>query len=340
MPMADRARIVGWLMALLMSLVQPACGTREAGESAGVTPTPPRAAAAPGLVLQLDEEALSRLDVKIEPAVAGERAAEVLAYGRVLDPAPAADAFANLAAARAAADNAGRELARVRRLARDRSNASERELEAASTAEARARADLRVADHRVDAVLGEARGGIDDLEDLGRRLSRRQAALVRVDVPIGPERPEPERGARLVVHPETDAPVAARYLGTSPEVDPLRPGWSFLFLVGQEAPSFDPRAPVPRPGSLAVARLATGGESLSGVHVPQSALVRNGDRQFVFVARGPGRFERRAVSAIELLDGSAMLTSGVEVGDPVVVRGAQQLLSAQLLSAGATASPE
>jgi hypothetical protein len=54
----------------------------------------------------------------------------------------------------------------------------------------------------------------------------------------------------------------------------------------------------------------------------------------VFLSQGQGRFERREVAGRMLLDGSALVTEGIEKSDSLVVSGAQQLLSAQRLAAG------
>ena len=81
------------------------------------------------------------------------------------------------------------------------------------------------------------------------------------------------------------------------------------------------------------ARLRTASASLTGVIVPASALVRHGGGSFVFVERGPGAYERRAVTAEALPDGRWFLAEGVAETEPIVVSGAQELLSAELLAA-------
>jgi len=333
---ARRARATAQLVAVLLAMTHFGCGARDAAPGGASAADGSQRGAGEGSapVLHLDEDALARAGVQLESAQASQLAPEVLAYGRVLDPAPADEALTNLAAAHTAAEIASRELARVEGLARDRENASAREVEAARAAAARARADLELADYRVDAVLGAARGELGDFAELGQRLSRRQAVLVRVDVPGGTERPQPERGAHLVAYPQVGEELAARFLGAAPDTDPQRPGWSFLFLVtGRMAPS-GLVGSSPPPGSPVRARLATSGGALSGVRVPASALLRSEGRLFVFLSQGNGRFERREVAGRVLPDGSAFVTEGVEKGESLVVSGAQQLLSAQRLAAG------
>jgi hypothetical protein len=53
------------------------------------------------------------------------------------------------------------------------------------------------------------------------------------------------------------------------------------------------------------------------------------------VARRQGEFERRAVESFALDDGSFFVTTGLEAGDRIVVVGAQQLLSAEVLGESA-----
>jgi hypothetical protein len=276
------------------------------------------------LVIQLDESELARAGLEIEAAEASDFAPEVVAYGRVLDPAPASEALANLTSARAAFETSRRELARVEGLARDRENASAREVEVARAAAARARADRDLAEYRVDAVLGAARSEIGDPVELGRCLGQRRAALVRIDVPGGDGPPDPAHGAHLAAYPETGEALDARFLGAAPDIDPQLPGWSFLFLVTDRGPP---------PGTLVRARLAARGAVVSGVRVPGGAVLRSEGRLYVFVSRGGGRFERREVGARLLDDGTAFISDGVAAGEPLVVAGAQELLSAQRLAA-------
>jgi RND family efflux transporter MFP subunit len=55
--------------------------------------------------------------------------------------------------------------------------------------------------------------------------------------------------------------------------------------------------------------------------VPQSAVLNSGDRQTVFVDRGNGTFEPRAVKIGEQLDGRIEILSGLKAGERIVVSG-------------------
>ena len=58
------------------------------------------------------------------------------------------------------------------------------------------------------------------------------------------------------------------------------------------------------------------------VRVPASAIVTDGARSVIFVAREPGRLERVQVTAGRRRDGSVEVRSGLEAGSRYVVRGA------------------
>jgi hypothetical protein len=307
------------LLALLLGLgcdaTQPEAPAQPIADTSG-------SSAAEALV-RLDDESLRRAGVELVAAAPYRFVPEVEAYGRVLDPALAGEAVANREAALAAFETAQRELARVEGLARDAENASAREVEAARAAEARARADLEMAHARVAATLGTALEGVPDLSSLARKLGRREAALIRIDVPGGGIRPRPQEGAHLVAYPDRGGELASRFLGPAPDTDPNLPGWGFLFLVGEDPP------PV---GTPVRGRLRAAGEPQAGVRVPAAALVRHAGRLFVFVERGAGAFERRAVVAGALPDGGWFVSEGLGEGERVVASGAQALLSAGVLA--------
>jgi len=317
---ADRCRTALRGAALLGVLWAAGCG----GDPDRPAPAAADAAGAPEPELRLDGDQIARAGIQV--AVAEERSSEpeIAAYGRVLDPALPVEAITSREAARAAFEAARRERERLEALARGDQNASAREVEASRAAAARAQADLALADTRLAGLLGAAAREDADLDSLARRLARREVALVRVDVPAGDERPQPDQGAHLVAYPDGNGALEARYLGPAPEADPMLPGWGFLFLVDGEPP------PV---GTSVRARLHAAEPTLSGVEAPASALVQQAGKPFAFIERTPGVFERRAVVARALPDGSWLLTRGVAPGERLVVAGAAQLLSAERLAA-------
>jgi len=57
------------------------------------------------------------------------------------------------------------------------------------------------------------------------------------------------------------------------------------------------------------------------VVVPQSAVLDSGERQTVFVAKGNGYFEPRAVKVGDKVDEKVIILSGVQPGETVVTSG-------------------
>jgi multidrug efflux pump subunit AcrA (membrane-fusion protein) len=70
-----------------------------------------------------------------------------------------------------------------------------------------------------------------------------------------------------------------------------------------------------------------GAEARRAVSVAETSLLYHEGRALVYVRIGPGRYERREVQVLGRDQGRWVLGSGVEVGEPVVVRRAQVLLS-------------
>jgi hypothetical protein len=68
--------------------------------------------------------------------------------------------------------------------------------------------------------------------------------------------------------------------------------------------------------------------------------VRHEGGVFVYVQTDKGGYERRVVALGPALAGGVVVTTGVEAKDKVVVIGAQQLLSAELLATTGGGAPD
>jgi multidrug efflux pump subunit AcrA (membrane-fusion protein) len=95
-------------------------------------------------------------------------------------------------------------------------------------------------------------------------------------------------------------------------------------LAGGEA-----TAPRPRPGMSAVADLQVS-TARNAVSVPASAVVRDGDRDAVWVVNGQYA-RRRTVTLGTQGEDSVAVTSGLAEGERVVVRGADTVREGQEL---------
>lgn len=136
---------------------------------------------------------------------------------------------------------------------------------------------------------------------------------------------------------ELDAVPGAQYAATvaAVELSPTasaRGGVSYrarLTLGRGTLPSGDP-APTPRPGMSAVADLQVR-TARDAVSVPATAIVRDGDRDAVWVLDGKVA-HRRSVTVGAQGEDVVEVTEGLDVGDQVVVGGADQVREGQELS--------
>ncbi|MDR3720491.1 MAG: efflux RND transporter periplasmic adaptor subunit [Candidatus Acidoferrales bacterium] len=81
-----------------------------------------------------------------------------------------------------------------------------------------------------------------------------------------------------------------------------------------------------KPGMFGAIRILR--SSAQGILVPAPAVTREGNDAYVFVGKGNGRFERRAVKIGRALDGSIEILSGVNAGETIVSEGTLLLRSA------------
>jgi membrane fusion protein, heavy metal efflux system len=73
--------------------------------------------------------------------------------------------------------------------------------------------------------------------------------------------------------------------------------------------------------------IVSGKDGRKAVRIPISALVTAGERSYIFVEKGSGDFEKRAVELTAQNRDYAYASKGVEVGDRVVTTGALLLAS-------------
>lgn len=144
-----------------------------------------------------------------------------------------------------------------------------------------------------------------------------------------------EKGTKASV--ELDAVPGAGYPGrvTGVGVTPKEGttggvSYPVQLTLGSGAYDDGTKAPTPKPGMSAVARL-TVRESPAAVAVPASAIVSSGRESVVWVAGRGGAAERRTVKLGAQGDAVVEVLSGVSVGERVVVRGADSVRQGQRL---------
>ncbi len=272
--------------------------------------------------VRLDARTRERLGLEVAPLASLELPGEVRGFGRLLDPAALAQPVHEREAARAVFEAADRELRRVQTLQRGSANASQRELEAARAAFEREHAAFEGAVARAVSVWGPSVAAREDLPALVRSLVARKRALARIDLPLGATLSGSPSAARVAaLANEGLGAFPATLLGPAPDADPTTQGRGFLLLLD--------RAPWPS-GTALVAWLAVPGPARAGVDVPGSAIVRQAGGAFAYVQTAPDTFARRPLRLEHPTRDGWFVSTGLAAGEPVVVTGAEQLLSAEL----------
>lgn len=276
-------------------------------------------------LVKLDQETQTRMGLKTAPVVTAQISPEVKGYGRVLDPAPLAALMTEAMSARAALEASGREYKRLETLYSQNQNASARALETAEAAVKRDQLQLESVQSRLMLGWGKAVASQADLPAFVQSLVSQQAALVRVDVPLGERLTEPPTGGRIASLGAPENPPEARYLGPAPSADPQTQSLGFIFLMKVD--------PLP-PGTAVLAWLTVPGPSQSGVILPRNSLLRHESRTFVYLQVAGDTFERKAVTIGRPAGDGWLVGEGLQPQDKVVVVGAQQLLSEELKGQG------
>jgi hypothetical protein len=302
--------------ALVLAMALGAVSARiEAGEAAAAPAVPPTFTLAHAVAATLETVAVKQATTS----------PSLTATGRVLDPSPFVETFVARRTARRSAAIAARELRRVSALHREGDNASEREVEAARIADDRAGADRTSAEARFVGVWGTGLTQRGDLAALVEPLAQHARALGRLELPAGTALPAPPRLLSLSAPTLGRFELSAEILGAASSTDSTLQGPALLVLLGPGAPP---------PGTALLAELGPE-RTARGVQVPESALVWHEGHALVFIAHGHDTFESRPVVLGGALPGGWQVRQGLEVGERVVTRGAQQLLSARTLPARA-----
>jgi hypothetical protein len=269
-------------------------------------------------VISMSDEAQGDFGILVKSPVAFQMSPELKGYGKVLDPAPLAALVTEVATAQAAFTASSNELARLKTL-EGQGNASARALQAAEAAAQRDHLAAQSAMERL--ALSWGRPVIDqkDLPALVQSLVTLEAALVRVDLPVGdPVKAQPT-GARIDTLSGQSA--EAEFLEPAPSVDPQMQGRGFLFLL-------KPNSLRLTAGEAVVGYIKIPGDPQAGVIIPRDAVVRTEGASWVYLLNSAGdAFTRVQVALDHPTEAGWFVSKGVSAGEYVVVAGAQQLLS-------------
>ena len=274
--------------------------------------------------VKLDKEAQEKAGLQLAPLEAASFAPEVQAAGRVLDPAPLVALLIEGSTARAALDASRKELDRLKILAQDQ-NTSARLLEAAAAVVQRDQIAVDAAQLKLVTGWGKAIAGQKDLAAFVAPLASQEAALIRLDVPLGDAPKEAPISVRVAVLSAPESPVDAQLLGLATSADPQTQGQGFLCLV--KGGAFVP-------GAAVTGLLALPGKPEQGVVVPRAAVVRHEGEAFVYLQTSAELFLRKEVELHHPTAKGWFIDEGFKPGDKLVIVGAQQLLSEELKGEG------
>ena len=321
-------------MKLSTALLITACLALPSVGCAGATNAPPDAnkdspesrlaqTADGSTEVHLDAATTARIGLETTPVAAASLAPEVRAFCRVLDPAPLTILVLELASAQTTLALSQREYERLKGM-RDRDqSASARAVEAAEAETARNRIAVEALQLKLVGGWGTDLSRRTDLPETAHALTVLDAALVRVDVPLGELGTQTPVGAHLLPLGPDQAPIDATLIGRAPTVEPQSQGIAFLALV----------QPNPRhlaPGAALPALLSLRGDPTPGVTVPRKAVLRFDGRSWIYVATAEGVFLRREVTLVRPTDAGWFVSHGLAAGDRVVTTGAALLLSEEL----------
>lgn len=296
---------------------------------------PLRVSAAGGeSVVTLDAETQARSGIAISPLTKARHREEVRGYGLVLDASELTAFYNNLISTKAriekgeASLNASRrEYERLKSLNADK-NISDKALEGADA--------VRRSD---EAALNELMESTRTFEDSMsqkwgkvaarwvmeggapfKRLSGLDDFLVQVTLPQGMEINNPPD----VIHIQGagNAGISARFVSPAPRTDPRIQGIGLLYIASG-------KGIVP---GMSVAASLPAGKEVSGVIIPDTAVVWWQGKGWAYVQKDSNRFVRREVPADAPAGGGWFVEKWFSEGERVVVRGAQMLLSEEFRS--------
>lgn len=269
------------------------------------------------VVVTLNDDTQKRIALKIEPLAAAQMTPELKAYGSVVDAAPLAALMTELAAAQASYTASSNELARLKTLAGS-GNASARALENAEAAALRDQLTVQSTRDKLLLTWGREITEQSDVPAFLKALTSLDTVLVRVDLPAGRRLETPPTSARVMSLSGNSA--EAELLGVAMGVDPQTQGQGYIFQIKTNNARF-------LPGEAVTGHLKLPGEPLAGVVIPRDAVVRAEGRGWVYVAGDKNDFTRKEIALDHVAENGWFVTNGVAANEPVVVSGAQALLS-------------
>jgi hypothetical protein len=286
-------------------------------------------AAVPALHVVLTGEQIKHLDVKTAVITAADYVAQLQGFGVVVRFDELAQAESEVETAEAAVRQSASALERTRKL-NDAHFASAEALDAAKKQAETDKALLALAKRKEEVAFGRNAPWSTPAErrKIFDSLTKGEKSLVRVTfandaMPV--EMPG-SISVRRLVNPQSSVLVKSELVWDAP-ADVSMPGRSVFALVpgGQLAE-----------GERLLA-FADSGAHLSGVLIPEAAIIMSDGKIWCYVAEAKGSFGRRPVDTTRPLPGGYFAGQGFRAGEAVVTQGQSLLLAYEMNPEGGEA---
>ena len=275
--------------------------------------------------------------IEVAPLAAVTSQSSIGADATVIDLQPLFDLRNRLASARADVDTFTAQAASSRTqyegsrtLFADDRNISQKSLQAAQSTMQGDAAKLQSARVTLDGLAGTMRQQFGNalanaatapVSTVFQRLQAGQSVVLRVTLPASFGTTPPER---ISVDTSSGGTAPAQRLSASPLADPAVQGTPWLYVTDTALPA----------NLRTRARVPTSRVAVSGLLIPEQAVVWYGGQTWAYVRTAHDRFTRRYVPAGNEGDHGFMVTSGFRAGDQIVTQGAQLLLSEEIKPQG------
>lgn len=276
------------------------------------------------------EQARVGIDTRVVPAMAHR--AELQAYGSVLDLARVTDLTNSYATAKAQLQTAQAKVEVSRNAFQRAKNLGpyattvqvettegtfQTDIASLAAAESQVRTLSATAQQEWGPIIGRA---IVERSPTITRLIERGAFLVQVTLPPGETLKGPPAAAFAEVPPQS-ARVALDYVSPATRTDARIQGLSFFYTVRGDSGFL--------PGMSMLVFLA-GDRTVTGVSVPEDAVVHWGGGTWVYRAVAPGAYVRHLLKADPTMADDAYVVEDLSESTEIVLRGAQALLSEEM----------
>jgi hypothetical protein len=258
---------------------------------------------------------------------------ELITYGRILDIQPLIDlrilyftTISEQSSADAAFRLADENLTRLRNLHREKAVSSRKLLEQSSRWKT-VRAQLDAATIRLEGIRESAllKWGhkLTDLllmnnSPLLKDLIARRQNLLLISLPPGQKLPANTHTILIADTGNRQQAVLASFIDAAPQIDSLSQGKSYFFKT---------TSPAMKTNMRVIAWVALNEQPISGVFIPEAALIRHLGQYYVYVQLDKESFRRRMISHFITSDHGQFIQHGIRPGEIIVAVGAQMLLS-------------